>query len=162
MFPPATVKQNFMLKNLHSVAANVTKSGQVQAGEQHARSGATVRTSSTKPFTPERLAAFEEALHSLPGCIREEIADLAVKYRADRSALLKQYEKQAKRLDFLMNSQAVAPDAATFAAIGRRISVLCKAMRTNNRRLAAVDLAFTNGLSKTVARARRYRSTATA
>lgn len=137
-------------------------SGPVQAGEQHARSGARVRTSSNKPFTHEQLAAFEEGLHSLPGFIREEIADLAVKYRADRSALLKQYDRQTKRLDFLSNSQAAAPDAATVAAINRRISVLMKAMRTNNRRLAAVDNAFINGLSNIAARARGYRRTATA
>lgn len=46
MYPPATVKQNFMLKNLDPVAANVMKSGQIPAGEQHAHSGARVRTRS--------------------------------------------------------------------------------------------------------------------
>lgn len=162
-------KTNFMLKNYSSVAANVMKSGQSPAGEQHARSGATVREQSA--FTAmsdrmrsqrvraslqtqrgavlDRVISYFSELNSSPGI--PSAVRLAVCSLSDRrNGAAARWQDRRARLcavrERLMERRAAEADPARLIRIDRTVTAVDWEIVRADRELLAVDREYIRGL----------------
>ena len=137
-------------------------SGPYQAGEQHAHSGATVRTQSNEPFTPEQIAELERQARHIPDSIREDVGALAARWRAKRDPLVKQYDRLKESYDRLFVVYCREQNRIRQTQINRRLAGLSRSMRSVSHRLQYADREFNAGLAlinRNLARLRKAANT---
>lgn len=158
-----------MLKNLDPVAANVTKSGQIQAGEQHARSGARVREQSAFTTMSDRMRSqrVRESLQTQRGAVLDRVISyfsefnsspgipsavrLAVGSLSDRrNGSAARWQDRRARLcavrERLMERRAAETDPARLIRIERTVTAVDWEIVRADRELLAVDREYIRGL----------------
>lgn len=162
-------KTNFMLKNYSSVAANVMKSGQSPAGEQHALSGAKVREQSDfitmsdrirsqrvrESLDMQRGAVLDRIIEyfshingtpDVPAAVRQTVCSLSDR----RNGAAARWQSRRARLcavrDRLMKRRATETDPTRLVRIERTITAVDRDIIRADRELLAIDREYIRGL----------------